>query len=779
MHTSKALALLFLLSLMALLPGAWPQGTHAQASGVRSHDWTHTRAADWMAGEVTGLVVTDLDGGELRLAPGATTGVYTSPVMAAAFPFNAVAPHWRATVPAGCALAVELRVYTAGGGWSPWYAFDEADWSPAQGRFYPETPLLLPGGQRFQYRVTLIAPIAGQTPVLHEMTVTCIDATAGPTTSQAKAAARSDQVSAQDVPQPAVIPRSGWGADESLRYDEHDDLLWPLEYRTVAKMVVHHTVSTNEYAEDEAAGLVRAIYYYHAVTRGWGDIGYNYLVDKYGNTYEGRYGGPGVVAGHVYGYNYGSMGIGTIGSYGNIGGSITPTVESLTALADLSAWEANRSYIHPLESAPFYDAAPPNLGGHRDYPPGTTSCPGDDLYAELPALRQDVWQHIVAHTAEYDVDWLAWGTPPYTLLAGETYSLTMSVRNTGWLTWPQAGITNAVRLGYHWFDGDGQLVVQPPEDDHRGPLDGDVTFGHVYHFEPASVTTPITAGVYTLEWDMVHEGVSWFHDANAASPLLTMTLTLTDTPPVTLSGQLLDVRGRPVSGGQVVLPDWITVTADSQGAYTLPGLARIAYTVTASAEGYAPPLPAYAVDATGGEVTYPFVLAPAGFTALTTNSDFENGLADWSQGGITTSLPVSAAHTGFGALQLGGSAFTGVVWLSQTVNLPVNAISPTLSLVYRVPDAGQGAAFYAVLGGGATPLTYTLLLIAADWTHFWADVPHGWFGPLDVRLQLTQSGTLTPTLLLVDEVRLGHHGLEPYDVYLPLLTKAFTSGHPP
>ena len=779
---SHSLVCFFFLSLIALLPGTLPQVTNVQAAAVRSHDWTQTTAADFGTGEATGVIVTDLAGGELRLAPGVTSGVYTSTVVVAAFPFNAVAPHWRAVVPEGSALRVELRVYTAGDGWSPWYPFDDADWIAAPGLFYPETPLLLSGGQQFQYRVTMTATVGSQTPMLDEVTITCIDATAGPTTSQARVAAQPGQVTAQGVPQPTVIPRDGWGADESLRYDDEGYLLWPLEYRTVEKIVVHHTVSTNSYTEDEAAGLVRAIYYYHAITRGWGDIGYNYLVDKYGNVYEGRYGGAGVVGGHVYGYNYGSMGIGTIGSHGNTPTSIPPTVESLTTLADLGAWEANRSLIHPLESAPFYDAATPNLAGHRDYPPGTTACPGDYLYAELPGLRQAAWQRIVSHTDRYYVDWLAWDRPPHTLLAGETYSLTMSVRNTGWLTWPEAGITNAVRLGYHWLDGGGQPVVQPPEDDHRGPLDHDLTFGHTYDFAPALVTTPITSGDYTLAWDMVHEDVDWFHDANAASPLLTMTFAITDTPPVTISGQLLDVRGRPVSGGQVALPNWMAVTSDINGAYTLPRLARMAYTLTASAEGYGTLPPAYGVDATDGDVAYPFVLAPEGFVNLVADGDFENGLTGWARGGITASLPVStaAAHTGLGAAQLGGSAFSGTVWLSQTVDLPTNALSPTLSLVYRVPVAGDSAAFQVVLGRETAALTYTLPFTGlrtgtTGWTHFWAGVPSGWGGFLDLQLKLTQGGSLTPTTVLVDEAWLGYRGLEPYTVYLPLVFKTYTA----
>ena len=213
-------------------------------------------------------------------------------------------------------------------------------------------------------------------------------------------------------------------------------------------------------------GWVRSVYYYHAVTLEWGDIGYNYLVDRYGNVYEGRYGGPGVVGGHVYGYNYGSAGIAVLGTHGNSSGSVSPTGPSLASLADLSAWEANRSYIHPLESEPWDAAAIPNLAGHRDYPPYATSCPGDDLYAALPDLRQSVWNRLTSHALPYEVGWLAWQELPAIVHPGWTYSLTVQVQNRGWLTW-SAGSPNPVHIGYHWLDSGGQRVVQPPADDHR------------------------------------------------------------------------------------------------------------------------------------------------------------------------------------------------------------------------------------------------------------------------------------------------------------------------
>jgi hypothetical protein len=755
-------------SIIMLFPGA-----HVQAAGVRSYDWTQTATAEFETGQMTGIAITNLAGGELRLSSSAATGIYTSTVFTSPFSFNAIVPHWRAVVPDGATLRVEVRVYTASSGWLPWHPFDDSDWIAARGQFYPETPLLLSDGRQCQYRVTLTAATAGQTPILDEMIVTIIDTTAGPTTLQAKAAVRPSQVTTQDVSRPAIISRNDWGANEDWRRDENGSLLWPLEYRSVEKIIVHHTVSANDYAEEQAASLVRGIYYYHAVTRGWGDIGYNYLVDKYGNIYEGRYGGPGVVGGHVHGYNYGSMGIGAIGSHGNTQPpseppSDPPTGETLTAIADLVAWEANRSYIHPLESAPFYGVTMPNLTGHRDY--SATNCPGDYFNVELPSLRQAAWQRIVSYTAQYCVDWLGWNTPPPTLLAGETYSLATSVRNTGWFTWPSAGLTTTVSLGHYWLDSDTQPVA-PPDGDYGDPLAYDLSFGHIYNFEPTLITTPITPGTFTLAWDMMYQDVAWFHDANPDSPRLTFTLAITSTPPVTISGRLLDVRGHPVGGGLIALPNWVTVTSADDGTYALPRLARTAYTLTTSVEDHVALPPAYGVDATSNDVTYPFVLMPDSFVNLVVNGNFENGLNSWSRGGVTTSLPVSttAAHTGLGAAQLGGSVFTGAVWLSQALDLPACTLSPTLSLLYRVPVAGDGTAFQVVLAGDTSSLIYTLPLAASNWTHFWTDLPGGRDALFDLQLKLTQSGSSTFTTVLMDEVWLGHQGVVSCTTYLPLV----------
>ncbi len=518
------------------------------AAEVRMRDWVLDRAADFAAGQMAGLVVTDEAGGELRLSPVAGSGVYTSTIVVADFSFNAIAPHWAARLPSGGQLRVEIRFRSGQADWVEWQPVGNAEWNPLKEQFHPETPFLLSSGTHIQCRVTITATDSAASPVLEQLTLTYMDTTVGPTTQQAQTVRQMAQTTMLGAPSPAIIPRAGWGCDERYR-------TWSSEYRPVAKIVVHHTVTPNDYNEASATQWVRAIYYYHAVTLGWGDIGYNYLIDRFGNVYEGRYGGPGVVGGHVYSYNYGSMGVALIGTYGNSGGSVAPTQPVLSALTALGAWEASRSFIHPLESASFYNAAPPNLGGHRDYPPFSTTCPGDLLYAQLPGVRQAVWSQMMSFLSPFRVQWEARSGTPDPVQPRQTISLAVNVRNVGWQTWLQGG-SNPVRIGYHWLDAAGRAVVQPPQDDLRAALAQDVSFGRTHEWAAVRVTAPITPGLYTLALDMVQEGVAWFHDANPSSPLLSIPVTVaappTPTPAPTLDPATLKNGGFEYDGAWTI-----------------------------------------------------------------------------------------------------------------------------------------------------------------------------------------------------------------------------------
>ena len=101
------------------------------------------------------------------------------------------------------------------------------------------------------------------------------------------------------TPRPVIYSRAQWGADERMRSKSS------LHYGDVHAGFVHHTVNANNYTRAEVPALLRSIYAYHVRVRGWSDIGYNYLIDRFGRIWEGRYGGidRAVVGAHTLGFN--------------------------------------------------------------------------------------------------------------------------------------------------------------------------------------------------------------------------------------------------------------------------------------------------------------------------------------------------------------------------------------------------------------------------------------------------------------------------------------------
>src|SRR5580765_2417361 len=190
---------------------------------------------------------------------------------------------------------------------------------------------------------------------------------------------------------PAIITRAGWHADESIRRAA------PYYADGIHLAIVHHTAGSNTYSKAQSASIVRAIELYHVQGNGWNDIGYNFLVDKYGQVFEGRYGGitrP-VIGAHAQGFNSGSVGISVIGDYGST--SISPAARA--ALVSLIAWRLDLAHVDPLSKVARVSAGNPRysagtavtlnaISGHGDVYP--TSCPGASLYAQLPSLRTEV-----------------------------------------------------------------------------------------------------------------------------------------------------------------------------------------------------------------------------------------------------------------------------------------------------------------------------------------------------------------------------------------------------
>jgi hypothetical protein len=280
-----------------------------------------------------------------------------------------------------------------------------------------------------------------------------------------------------------ITPRREWGADESLRIwnpersgdssgsdkdpcaeiekkyghevgitsvaeytNDGQPLTWPIQTMSeVKKFIVHHTDSeirdlNGDHLTDtrDYRAIVRAIYHYHAISRGWGDIGYNYIIDPLGNIYEGRYGGDKTIGAHALCFNNGTMGIAVIGDYQDKEIS-EPAMQALTWLIGS---KAGKYKIDPRAKSSFHGKDLFNVLGHKDV--RATSCPGEKLYSQLPDIRDRA--SLVARTSSLnesnlaisDLDYnavLTSGLETETLNPGEQKTLYLKYKNTGQKTW--------------------------------------------------------------------------------------------------------------------------------------------------------------------------------------------------------------------------------------------------------------------------------------------------------------------------------------------------------
>jgi hypothetical protein len=171
------------------------------------------------------------------------------------------------------------------------------------------------------------------------------------------------------------------------------------EYGTVQLAFVHHTENPDGYGPAEVPAMLRSIYDFHRYTRGWNDIGYNFVIDRFGRIFEARAGGidEPVVGAQAGGYNAYSTGIAVLGTYSSQ--QISPPAR--TALEHLLAWKLSlhgaplegRVTVRVTRDGAVYSRYPanmpvslPRVAGHRDA--DSTECPGDALYGELQAVRR-------------------------------------------------------------------------------------------------------------------------------------------------------------------------------------------------------------------------------------------------------------------------------------------------------------------------------------------------------------------------------------------------------
>jgi uncharacterized protein with LGFP repeats len=197
------------------------------------------------------------------------------------------------------------------------------------------------------------------------------------------------------APKPALLGRRAWGADPSWRNGR------PTYIRKIRQVHLHHTVTANDYAPGDVPGLLRGMYYYHTHSLGWFDIGYNFLIDRFGRTWVGRSGGPGrpVRGAHTLGFNHESVGIALIGRFGKQ----RPSFAAITAVVRLAAWKLDmydgrprRRIVVRSQGSDRFPAGTwvrlPTIDGHRDT--NQTACPGQRLYDLLPRIRDRVGRRV-------------------------------------------------------------------------------------------------------------------------------------------------------------------------------------------------------------------------------------------------------------------------------------------------------------------------------------------------------------------------------------------------
>lgn len=408
---------------------------------------------------------------------------YLSPIKTGAIPFTGLGATWHEIKPEGTTAEVSVRFLNKIGDWSQWHELHgDIDGKAEQKPEYPSVFIATDESTALQYRVVLSTQNAGVTPVIENIAFTYIHAnektsvvsedmiaTVGPVNEELVTKHIENKNSVRGI---KVISRSEWGADESLRLYTDDrpeqqlvalesdfeekhagelklakkvtkdsatgkELTWPLEYPAkVSKVIIHHTATTKNL--DNPKQAIRDIYYWHTITKGWGDIGYNYIIDPKGNIYEGRYGGDGVVGAHAGSANIGSIGIAVLGNYQD-NEVPEPVLQSLKALIKA---KTDKYKIDPMGSSKFRGEIVPNIMGHRDV--RSTSCPGEKLYAQLDALRSQIdgsfetkiidRRRTTKDRKDYDYA-LDKSVPMLKLKPGDSGQLKITIKNTGQKSW--------------------------------------------------------------------------------------------------------------------------------------------------------------------------------------------------------------------------------------------------------------------------------------------------------------------------------------------------------
>ncbi|MDD5040200.1 MAG: N-acetylmuramoyl-L-alanine amidase [Patescibacteria group bacterium] len=362
-------------------------------------------------------------------------GAYTSPILTMDFPCTVVGFGWQG---AG-SLDMSIRLYS-GHAWGGWFGAKPEDSLERDGWNMATDPIIAASATKLQYQL-------GGSDDITAIKFVCIGTEHGSIAvggnffrSVFKSAAAAEGLD--------VVSRSEWEADEDWRFDSDGEEVWAPEYEWPTTFVVHHTAGGT--GGSNPAATIRGVYYWHAVSLGWGDIGYNYLIDQNGTIYEGRYGGDGVIGAHTFrdaacnsarfggngtvNFNEGSIGIAVLGDYET---KQTLNAKVKAAIATLTAHKGKTFGIRPEDQNVFHGDTYPNIVGHKDL--DCTICPGKNLYSKLAGIRTAAQEKYDAlpksPQAVVKATFVGQSEQPLTMPAGTTKEMWVEFRNDGTETW--------------------------------------------------------------------------------------------------------------------------------------------------------------------------------------------------------------------------------------------------------------------------------------------------------------------------------------------------------
>jgi len=406
----------------------------------------------------------------LLIAPYTKMDVFISDEKTPGFEFTTIGGAWQEIAPDGTKIEVQVQ-FKVKGVWSEWLDLEEEEDYKSEEENVKFITASSNPATAIKYKIQMYGD-GIKSPIIKDSKWTFIrtkknieyKAAPVPKYSSNSAVSESKYIALTSLDNSMVIKRSAWNADESLRYlpegseeaeteqsgdyyetfkDELDyasvitkdskgnNYVWPLEYaKSVKKIIIHHTATTS--ALDDPKQTINDIYYYHAITRGWGDIGYNYIIDTEGRIYEGRYGGEKVIGGHASKYNNGSIGIAVLGNY---------EVNELPkkVIFSMSQFIAQKARIHNIKPdgySVFRGQNLPNIIGHKDV--GATACPGINLYSKLPIIRKLAVEAQTVKKVKFikDYDYLDHSELYFLdLNPNETVSVTIKLENIGKVDW--------------------------------------------------------------------------------------------------------------------------------------------------------------------------------------------------------------------------------------------------------------------------------------------------------------------------------------------------------